>query len=88
MGYRLTARKCSTLCGWSKKGGASGAHSIHFAPLLHLLHPVVQQTGGGGATAIHLPRARSTVLRRHHGRLAPTACRPWRSPTHHRKATQ
>jgi hypothetical protein len=48
-----------------------------FAPLRHLRHPVVQQTGGGGATvAASASRARSTELPAAHGRLAPTAGRP------------
>ena len=36
MGYRLTTRICVTSTNWRTQTGASGALSIHFAPLRHL----------------------------------------------------
>jgi hypothetical protein len=49
MGYRLTDMWCATLSKWRTQGGAGGALSTSFAPLRHLRHPLLQETGGGGA---------------------------------------
>jgi hypothetical protein len=59
MGYVMPYTNCATLFKCRTKGAAGGAPSIDFAPLRHLRHLVVQQTGGGGATACHPKHTRA-----------------------------
>jgi hypothetical protein len=80
MGYGLTRPVCATLINWRTQTGATGAVSIHFAPVRHLRQFLIGRGEGGALAHHHRSRARSTALRRHHVRLAPTAGRTWRSP--------
>jgi hypothetical protein len=41
MGNMIAAADFTTATRWSNKGGAGGAPPLDFAPLLHLLHPLI-----------------------------------------------